>query len=150
MLSLLLYRFLFPFRFLFRFRFLFLFLFPFLFRIPDSRFSRRPNKRPLLLIQSVTLLKPAGYFNFYWNPYMRYLFFASVWLHDYFILCQNRIFGINDPKPCPRLNTAKVTFVTYHCKDLKRSHLRWFISCPKENQLPGSAFLYSYTKQRKQ
>ena len=42
MLSLLLYRFLFPFRFLFRFRFLFLFLFPFLFRIPDSRFSRRP------------------------------------------------------------------------------------------------------------
>ena len=42
MLSLLLYRFLFPFRFLFRFRFLFLFLFPFLFRIPVSRFSRRP------------------------------------------------------------------------------------------------------------
>ena len=38
MLSLLLYRFLFPFRFLFRFRFLFLFLFPFLFRIPDSGF----------------------------------------------------------------------------------------------------------------
>ena len=42
MLSLLLYRFLFPFRFLFRFRFLFLFLFPFLFRIPVSHFSRRP------------------------------------------------------------------------------------------------------------
>ena len=50
---------------------------------------------------------------------MRYLFFASVWLHDYFILCQNRIFGINDPKTCPRLNTAEVTFVAYHCKDLK-------------------------------
>ena len=45
MLSLLLYRFLFPFRFLFRFRFLFLFLFSFLFRIPDSRFSRRPFQR---------------------------------------------------------------------------------------------------------
>ena len=44
MLSLLLYRFLFPFRFLFRFRFLFLFLFPFLFRIPVSRFSRRPHR----------------------------------------------------------------------------------------------------------
>ena len=38
MLSLLLYRFLFPFRFLFRFRFLFLFLLQFLFRIPDSGF----------------------------------------------------------------------------------------------------------------
>ena len=45
MLSLLLYRFLFPFRFLFRFRFLFLFVFPFLFRIPDSGFPlfQTPN-----------------------------------------------------------------------------------------------------------
>ena len=38
MLSLYIYRFLFPFRFLFRLRFLFLFLFPFLFRIPASGF----------------------------------------------------------------------------------------------------------------
>lgn len=42
--------------------------------------------------------------------------------HDYLfiqILCQNRIFSISDPKTYPRLNTAEVTFVTYHCKDLK-------------------------------
>ena len=51
MLSLLLYRFLFPFRFLFRFWFLFLFLFPFLFWIPDSGFPlfQTPSLRTLRL-----------------------------------------------------------------------------------------------------
>ena len=35
-------------------------------------------------------------------------FFASVWLHDNFILHQNRIFCINDAKTRPRLNTGTV------------------------------------------
>ena len=94
----------------------------------------------LLLKQSVTLFKPAGYFNFYWNPCMRYLFFASVWLHDYFILCQNRIFGINDPKTCPRLNTAEVTFVAYHCKDLKGVIWVGLLVVPKKISCLGPLF----------
>ena len=38
----------------------------------------------------------------------REFFFMSVWLHNNFILCQNKIFCINDAKMRPRLNTAHV------------------------------------------
>ena len=46
---------------------------------------------------------------------MRYLFCISMtpWLFHFVSEY------INDPKTCPRLNTAEVTFVAYHCKDLK-------------------------------
>ena len=38
----------------------------------------------------------------------REFFFMSVWLHNNFILCQNKIICINDAKMWPRLNTAQV------------------------------------------
>ena len=55
MLSLLLYRFLFPFRFLFRFRFLFLFLLQFLFRIPDSGFPLFQTSVPTTTLFPIAL-----------------------------------------------------------------------------------------------
>lgn len=46
------------------------------------------------------------------STYMWGTFFASVWLHNIFILCQNRIFhrNVNNTKTQPRLNTVIYTY----------------------------------------
>ena len=68
-----------------------------------------------LLVKSVTLFKPAGCSNFYWNP----------WVHNnpgyyFFIVCFSAVVF---PSPLPLFLTAKVVWLVFGCP--VQGHIVW-------------------------
>jgi len=61
----------------------------------------------LVILQAHFGLVSINFFNIcLYHRLLLFFFFASVWLHDHFILHQNRISSVNDTKMQPRLNTV--------------------------------------------
>ena len=69
-----------------------------------------------------------------------FFFFASVWIHDNFILSQNKVFRVNDAKMRPRLNLYNAD-LKHHCPNMTERLIRCQTAC-----MENTVFIHMYSK----